>query len=105
MESFKLPHAMIQPTLRNCENCVHAIPENIAGQLVKQLVCHRFPPQILLIPAPKQATVSRISLPGQDTGTAMLAQSMFPVVSPQMFCHSHTMRAEDPTEAVEVREP
>lgn len=107
METFKLPeHQLVaQPELRTCGNCVHAISERMEGVMTPQLVCHRFPPQIVLIPMAPQKSSARIAMPGQPEGIRMQAQSMFPPVNDRMFCHSHTHRLEDPTAAVAVAEP
>lgn len=53
-----------------CANCVFHNMEQMQGQIVRQMVCHRMPP-----------TVSMVSTPQGVQG-----MTMFPIVQPQMWC-------------------
>lgn len=54
-----------------CANCKHHESEQMQGQIMRQLVCHRMPPTISMIPTPQ----------------GIQGMTMFPVVQPQMWCY------------------
>lgn len=89
LETFKPAAPVNEAPLRNCGNCVHAYLEQIPGQLIRQLVCHRMPPQVIVIPTPN--------------GYGLQVQS--PFVQPQQFCHCHTPKPSANGEAVPIIDP
>lgn len=93
----------IATQLRNCGNCLHCYEERMPQQLVSSLVCHRFPPQVVAVPAPA-APASPIQTRDQQNGVRMQFMSMFPIVQAGTFCHSHTPRPTDGA-PVAVEEP
>lgn len=86
MDTFKLDESTSQPPLRNCGNCAYRYPERMPQQLMPSLVCHRFPPQMVVVPA---------------QGGALQFMAVFPVVQPQQFCHSHDLRSDESVAVVE----
>lgn len=60
------------PAVRNvCANCKHQESEQIQGQIMRQLVCHRMPPTLSMVPTPQ----------------GIQGMTMFPVVQPAMWCY------------------
>lgn len=90
METFKLDDSQPSVVMRNCGNCLHRYEERMPGQLMPSLVCHRFPPQVVLVPAP--APTSKIQTSRQPQPVGMQMMSMFPVVQMNTFCHCHDSR-------------
>jgi hypothetical protein len=67
------------PTMHQvCANCGHQTMEQLQGQIVRQMVCHRMPP-----------TISMVSTPQGIQG-----MTMFPVVQPTMYCHEWRGRTQ-----------
>lgn len=60
---------------RNCGTCRHAIPEQMQGQIMRQLVCHQGPPIACMV-----------TMPGPGGQMGVQGVTMFPVVQPTMFC-------------------
>lgn len=54
-----------------CANCKHQESEQMQGQIMRQLVCHRMPPTISMVTTPQ----------------GIQGMTMFPVVQPQMWCY------------------
>lgn len=107
MEFFKLdPTAQAANGLRNCGNCVHRYEERLPNQMMSSLVCHRFPPQLIVAPVPTQPTGQIQLNRQQNPPLSYQVMSMFPVVQPQQFCHCHDPRpAAGNEEGVPVVDP
>lgn len=65
------------PAVRHvCANCKYQESEQMQGQIMRQLVCHRMPPTISMVATPQ----------------GIQGMTMFPVVQPQMWCHEWQSR-------------
>lgn len=107
METFQLnSDEMPSAGLRNCGNCVHRYEERMPGQLMPSLVCHRFPPQVVAVPAPP-APANVLQVAHRPQGIQYQMMSMFPIVQAQQFCHAHDLRpaAGIPSEGVSISDP
>lgn len=63
---------------RVCASCAFQYMEHMQGQIMQQMVCHRFPPSVSMVPTPQ----------------GIQGITMSPVVQPHTFCHE--WRPKDP---------
>lgn len=76
--------------LHNCANCTYqdtqpmAMPDGTPVIGKEQMICRRFPPQVVLMQTPSPAGISVTLMP------------MFPPVSELMWCYEHEPEIEPP---------